>query len=83
MTPVHFFDRTLIRHAFRETERFGLTQRARPFAGEAKGHKRKREKKRGGSVATDETADVTFSFHMGLVLSKNSLENAGRNVKKV
>ena len=39
MTPVNFFDRALIRHAFRETKRFGLTRRARPFAGEAKGHK--------------------------------------------
>ena len=39
VTPVNVFDRTLIGHAFGETERFGLTRRARPFAGEARGYK--------------------------------------------
>ena len=43
MTPVNFFDRTLIRHALRETERFGLTRRARCFVGEAKSHKRNKK----------------------------------------
>ena len=82
MTPVNFFDRTLIRDAFRETERSGLTRRACRFVGEAKGHKRKREQKRGGSVATDETAEVAFFFHMEGVFPQTSLENAGRNLEK-
>jgi hypothetical protein len=37
MTPVNFFDRTLIRDALGETERFALIRRAGPFAGEARG----------------------------------------------
>ena len=83
MAPVNFFDRALVRDALRETERFGLTRRACRFAGEVKGHKRKREKKRGGSVATDETADFAFRFHMEGVFPQTSLENAGRNLEKV
>jgi len=42
-----------------------LTKELAPLPGEAKGHKRKREKKRGDSVATDETADVAFFFSYG------------------
>jgi hypothetical protein len=79
MTPVNFFDRTLIRDALRESECFSLTRRPSRFAGEARGHKRKARNKSSRGLAKDEIAQFLFRFHKG-VFPQTSLKNTGRNL---